>query len=52
MRSRGSRRTRTSFDYATAEGTRVVCNPHGYIRRRTGERENPSFEWDKVVTLA
>nr|WP_216610987.1 metallophosphoesterase [Burkholderia thailandensis] len=44
--------THTSFDYATAEGTRVVCNPHGYIRRRTGERENPSFEWDKVVTLA
>ncbi|AJX31727.1 metallophosphoesterase [Burkholderia oklahomensis] len=44
--------THTSFDYTTAEGTRVVCNPHGYIRRRTGERENPSFEWDKVVTLA
>ncbi|EIP87523.1 hypothetical protein A33K_15544 [Burkholderia humptydooensis MSMB43] len=44
--------THTSFDYATAEGTHVVCNPHGYIRRRTGERENPSFEWGKVVTLA
>ncbi|AOJ69061.1 MULTISPECIES: metallophosphoesterase [Burkholderia] len=44
--------THTSFDYTTAEGTRVVCNPHGYIRRRTGERENPSFEWGKIVTLA
>ncbi|MEB5488579.1 metallophosphoesterase, partial [Burkholderia pseudomallei] len=44
--------THTSFDYTTAQGTRVVCNPHGYIRRRTGERENPSFEWGKVVTLA
>ncbi|KVE34417.1 metallophosphoesterase [Burkholderia sp. BDU5] len=44
--------THTSFDYTTAEGTRVVCNPRGYIRRRTGERENPSFEWGKIVTLA
>ncbi|WP_342320369.1 metallophosphoesterase [Burkholderia pseudomallei] len=44
--------THTSFDYTTVQGTRVVCNPHGYIRRRTGERENPSFEWGKVVTLA
>ncbi|KVD76074.1 serine/threonine protein phosphatase [Burkholderia sp. ABCPW 14] len=44
--------THTSFDYTTAEGTRVVCNPRGYIRRRTGERENPSFEWGKIVALA
>nr|WP_201759120.1 metallophosphoesterase [Burkholderia sp. ISTR5] len=43
--------THTSFDYTAASGTRVVCNPRGYIRRRTGERENPAFAWDKVVTL-
>ncbi|WP_459623461.1 metallophosphoesterase [Burkholderia sp. 3C] len=43
--------THTSFDYETAAGTRVVCNPRGYIRRKTGERENPAFAWDKVVTL-
>lgn len=43
--------THTSFDYVTEDGTRVVCNPRGYIRRRTGERENTAFAWDKVVTL-
>ncbi len=43
--------THTSFDYATPGGTRVVCNPRGYLRRRTGEWENPAFAWDKVVTL-
>lgn len=43
--------THTSFDYVTEDGTRVVCNPRGYIRRRTGERENTAFVWDKVVTL-
>ncbi|AOK29972.1 MULTISPECIES: metallophosphoesterase [Burkholderia] len=43
--------THTSFDYTTANGTRVVCNPHGYVSRRTGEHENPAFEWNKVVTL-
>ncbi len=43
--------THTSFDYETEDGTRVVCNPRGYIRRRTGERENTAFAWDKVVTL-
>lgn len=44
--------THTSFDYETTSGTRVVCNPRGYIRRKTGERENPAFAWDKIVTLA
>lgn len=43
--------THTSFDYLAEDGTRVVCNPRGYIHRRTGERENPAFAWDKVVTL-
>ncbi|MBI0328909.1 metallophosphoesterase [Burkholderia plantarii] len=43
--------THTSFDYTVASGTRVVCNPRGYLRRRTGEWENPEFAWDKVVTL-
>ncbi|WP_042626529.1 metallophosphoesterase [Burkholderia plantarii] len=43
--------THTSFDYTAASGTRVVCNPRGYLRRRTGEWENPEFAWDKVVTL-
>lgn len=43
--------THTSFDYVTGGGTRVVCNPRGYIHRRTGERENTAFAWDKVVAL-
>ncbi|MDR8730746.1 metallophosphoesterase [Burkholderia pseudomultivorans] len=43
--------THTSFDYVADGGTRVVCNPRGYIHRRTGERENPAFAWDKVVAL-
>lgn len=43
--------THTSFDYETEDGTRVVCNPRGYIHRRTGERENTAFAWNKVVTL-
>ncbi len=43
--------THTSFDYVTDSGTRVVCNPRGYIFRRTGELENPAFAWDKVVEL-
>ena len=43
--------THTSFDYVADGGTRVVCNPRGYIHRRTGERENTAFTWDKVVEL-
>ncbi len=43
--------THTSFDYVTDSGTHVVCNPRGYIHRRTGELENPAFAWDKVVEL-
>lgn len=42
--------THTSFDYGI-ESSRVVCNPRGYIRRRTGEAENPAFDWKKVVTV-
>jgi hypothetical protein len=32
-------------------GTRVVCNPRGYLDRRTRAPENPLFEWDKVVEI-
>jgi hypothetical protein len=28
-----------------------VCNPRGYIERRTGRLENPQFAWDKVVEI-
>ncbi|SDG59113.1 metallophosphoesterase [Paraburkholderia phenazinium] len=42
--------THTAFDY-TVEGTRVVCNPRGYLDRRTGQPENPQFAWDKVVEI-
>lgn len=43
--------THTSFDYVTDSGTHVVCNPRGYVHRRTGELENPAFAWDRVVEL-
>jgi predicted phosphodiesterase len=42
--------THTPFDY-TVNGTRVVCNPRGYLDRRTGQWENPAFRWDKVVEI-
>jgi hypothetical protein len=42
--------THTSFDY-WIDDSRVVCNPRGYISRRTGEPENPRFDWGKVVEL-
>lgn len=42
--------THTPFDYV-ANGTRVVCNPRGYIDRRRNRLENPLFAWDKVVDL-
>jgi 3',5'-cyclic AMP phosphodiesterase CpdA len=42
--------THTPFDY-TVSGTRVVCNPRGYLDRRTGLLENPLFAWDKVVEI-
>lgn len=42
--------THTAFDY-TVDGTRVVCNPRGYLDRRTGLAENPRFAWDKVVEI-
>jgi 3',5'-cyclic AMP phosphodiesterase CpdA len=42
--------THTAFDYVI-DGTRVVCNPRGYLDRRTGQPENPQFAWDKVVEI-
>jgi 3',5'-cyclic AMP phosphodiesterase CpdA len=42
--------THTAFDYVE-NGTRVVCNPRGYIDRRTGRLENESFAWDKVIEV-
>lgn len=42
--------THTSFDY-WIDDTRVVCNPRGYISRRTGVPENPAFDWGKVVEV-
>jgi 3',5'-cyclic AMP phosphodiesterase CpdA len=42
--------THTAFDYVS-NGTRVVCNPRGYLNRRTRERENPQFAWDKIVEV-
>nr|WP_217283363.1 metallophosphoesterase [Paraburkholderia sp. NMBU_R16] len=42
--------THTAFDYMS-NGTRVVCNPRGYLNRRTRERENPQFAWDKIVEI-
>ncbi|TAL96026.1 MAG: metallophosphoesterase [Paraburkholderia sp.] len=42
--------THTPFDY-TVNGTRVVCNPRGYIDRRSRQPENPDFAWDKVVEI-
>ncbi|MEM5435448.1 metallophosphoesterase [Paraburkholderia diazotrophica] len=42
--------THTAFDYVE-NGTRVVCNPRGYIDRRTRRLENDEFAWDKVVEL-
>lgn len=42
--------THTPFDYV-ANGTRVVCNPRGYVDRRRYRLENPLFAWDKTVDL-
>jgi hypothetical protein len=42
--------THTAFDY-TVGNTRVVCNPRGYVHRRTGELENPLFTWDRIVEI-
>ncbi|EHP40658.1 Ser/Thr protein phosphatase family protein [Cupriavidus basilensis OR16] len=42
--------THDSFDYQLG-ATRVVCNPRGYIRRKTGEPENPSFDWCYTVEI-
>ena len=42
--------THTPFDYV-ANGTRVVCNPRGYIDRRRNRLENPLFDWNKIVEV-
>ncbi len=42
--------THTAFDYV-ANGTRVVCNPRGYVNRRSGRLENEQFAWDKIVEV-
>lgn len=41
--------THDSFDYVE-NGTRVVCNPRGYLRR-TGNFENPNFNPGLVVEI-
>lgn len=43
--------THTGFDYVS-DGTRVVCNPRGYVGRRSRRLENPQFAWDKIVEIA
>lgn len=42
--------THTSFDYFI-DNSRVVCNPRGYVSRRTGELENGRFDWCYVVEV-
>lgn len=42
--------THTSFDYRL-EHSRVVCNPRGYIGRKTGTPENPQFDWCCTVEI-
>jgi 3',5'-cyclic AMP phosphodiesterase CpdA len=42
--------THTAFDYVE-HGTRVVCNPRGYLDRRTRALENAAFAWDKIVEI-
>jgi 3',5'-cyclic AMP phosphodiesterase CpdA len=42
--------THTSFDYV-ANRTRIVCNPRGYVERRSRKLENSQFAWDKVVDV-
>ena len=42
--------THTPFDYVV-NGTRIVCNPRGYVDRRRNRLENPLFVWDKVVEV-
>ncbi|MBU6492927.1 MAG: metallophosphoesterase family protein [Burkholderiales bacterium] len=42
--------THDSFDYP-AGGTRIVCNPRGYVGRRSGIPENPRFDWTRVVEI-
>ncbi|MGO4306760.1 metallophosphoesterase [Cupriavidus sp. RAF12] len=42
--------THTGFDY-WIDHSRVVCNPRGYISRRTGVPENAAFDWMRVVEV-
>jgi len=42
--------THTSFDYVE-NGTRVVCNPRGYVDRARDRIENRAFAWDFVAEI-
>jgi 3',5'-cyclic AMP phosphodiesterase CpdA len=42
--------THTAFDYVE-NGARVVCNPRGYLDRRTRALENAAFAWNKVIEI-
>ncbi|MDF3835217.1 metallophosphoesterase family protein [Cupriavidus basilensis] len=42
--------THTGFDYRL-DNARVVCNPRGYVHRKSGELENPAFDWRYTVEL-
>ncbi|MGT2507689.1 metallophosphoesterase [Cupriavidus basilensis] len=42
--------THTGFDYCL-DNTRVVCNPRGYVRRKTCAPENPAFDWCFTVEI-
>ncbi|WP_432259410.1 metallophosphoesterase [Cupriavidus sp. TMH.W2] len=42
--------THTSFDYRL-DDARVVCNPRGYVSRRTGQLENQRFDWCCVAEI-
>jgi len=42
--------THTGFDYRLGD-SRVVCNPRGYVRRKTGELENTAFDWNYTVEI-
>jgi hypothetical protein len=43
--------THTSFDYRVGS-CRVLCNPRGYVSRRTGDPENPAFDPGFTATIA
>jgi predicted phosphodiesterase len=42
--------THDSFDY-TVGGTRIVCNPRGYVTSLVSNAENPDFDPNKVIEV-